>query len=644
MSLTYHLFLLLLLQIGYCIGLMGLGQFILTLLDKTRQWGLGVSAAIGLSFVISVGGLLNLFQLVSRELCIILLLLGVIIFIFTTKNNFTPLKFISFKTSPWIFWSFTLVILLTLFKVLSGAILPVNLNDDFQAYLVFPIKILTTGGLGADPFSVRRLEGGLGASSFLLSTVLAFTRPLNLNILEHGISLLVLLFLIGRNRSQLSGLWQSLFLLGALILSFMIPYVNLTSILSGSVLLYALFQLMENLNEKQANSRVRVVTFALICSSLAALKSNFIPVTGLSILIYYGYKIWQKQYSWQEFISLSLLSVLLLLPWMIDMYHSSGTLLFPILGKGYDGFTYGTFLPPNYGMSVQDCMSKMFLIVKSRFFDINIILLLSYCVLTIYLKKSFKPVVLCISLACIISSLLIYGWVIPGNDRYIFSWVFADSLLLIQEILLLLKNKPIIAFKEASVLFAIAGIILIISFPLTWKNMLNSIDIFKQPYQNASLDKPDQSPESLFIRKDFFTPETEKKYQKMIEHMQHEIPPHQSILAHLSYPFLMDFKRNTVFVLDMPGGSSPPPGLPLSNTNALVEYLRSQSIRYIAYSYADEENFPYEVFKYRISFRDPWIRSSAISTFKFHNLLSQLAKGNRIIYQDQYCYVLDIGR
>ena len=51
----------------------------------------------------------------------------------------------------------------------------------------------------------------------------------------------------------------------------------------------------------------------------------------------------------------------------------------------------------------------------------------------------------------------------------------------------------------------------------------------------------------------------------------------------LDRPYWLDFQRNPIAVVDLPGYVSPPPGMPLDDDEALVRYLQTQGFRYLAF-------------------------------------------------------------
>jgi len=125
--------------------------------------------------------------------------------------------------------------------------------------------------------------------------------------------------------------------------------------------------------------------------------------------------------------------------------------------------------------------------------------------------------------------------------------------------------------------------------------------------------------------------------------LQRAIPAGATLLARLEMPFLLDFRRNTILIMDWPGGASPPPGMPLSNTSeALAAYWLSRSIRYVAYSYANEAGFSQQSEAWKLKQRHPWVRTHAKHTFALHERLRELGATRKRIYDDGEVFVLDL--
>ena len=128
----------------------------------------------GLVWEILLGGALNLTGAISRPSVLGLILSGAaLLFIELGRSRRALLAWLAVavgrireasllsKLSLLVFLG-----LLLLFYASSVFTLHFNPCDDYQAYMVFPEKMIQTGSMGADPFSERRLLS-LGGMSFL---------------------------------------------------------------------------------------------------------------------------------------------------------------------------------------------------------------------------------------------------------------------------------------------------------------------------------------------------------------------------------------------------------------------------------------------------------------------------------------------
>jgi hypothetical protein len=79
---------------------------------------------------------------------------------------------------------------------------------------------------------------------------------------------------------------------------------------------------------------------------------------------------------------------------------------------------------------------------------------------------------------------------------------------------------------------------------------------------------------------------------------------------------------------------------------ALADYLVSKSIRYVAYSYANEANFPRKSLAGRLEIKPQvsfWLRNQALNTFEFQDSLQKLGKTRKRIYDDGENFVIDLS-
>lgn len=219
----------------------GWGSLFTTVLRRVALDCWPFRAMAGLALLVWVGGWLNLCSWISPWVCHTLLIVGAGLaggrWLLNKRRRGN-----SFRTEPdplphaeVVAWTGRLLALgasLLLTFHYAGYVwnLSLNAHDDLQAYLVFPEKMLQSGGMGADPFSMRRIVASLGGASFLQALVLSIGGHENMMLFDPGVGFLLLaglVFAIGRAKG-LSLKTLSLVLMGVLLLSF--PQVNITNL------------------------------------------------------------------------------------------------------------------------------------------------------------------------------------------------------------------------------------------------------------------------------------------------------------------------------------------------------------------------------------------------------------------------------
>lgn len=124
--------------------------------------------------------------------------------------------------------------------------------------------------------------------------------------------------------------------------------------------------------------------------------------------------------------------------------------------------------------------------------------------------------------------------------------------------------------------------------------------------------------------------------------LQQSIPEGETVLTRLDAPFILDFKRNQIFLADWPGGASLPPGMPaFKGAEALAKYLDAKSIRYLAYS-TWSLNHPADVDTSGPGLSS-WFRLQSQLSHDFRDNVQQLAKTRKKLYADGENFVLDLG-
>lgn len=601
------------------------------LFREEADWG--QKGAWGLALSVVVGGVLNLFSHISRATVLAFVGVGLAAWLIPLLRG-GPWR--SHLLGTWVrhsskaaFVLGALVAALALIQY-SGSVSvsrddypsspagPVRFNqaDDFQAYFVFPEKMLQLGSMSRDPFCARQIESSLGGQSFLDALILSVLSVQNLHILDPGLGLLLIIGLLwGNFKERGTSLEWSLALL--LVFVWMAPpTVNIASLYTGMALFLSLYRTLHWKAFSSGRFLSRSLIIALTAAAVCSLKSTFIPACGLLLGCSFAcYILGQnfKKTAFAELASTAVLTIAFTLPWMISMYRSSGTFLYPLLGRGYH--------QPFHWLTILRGAQLLF----QHITDPSSVALATLGVFYLTSRRwgiSGREAVLSLLLAAAVGHVVVtLATGEPNNSRYSFPFVFAAVLALITVAASWSPTARQNEWAASGPLLAIGVALFLVGstwFPsrILYAECLQGI---RRGIQSAPLVP---SPEIA-------------AYQQL----QRSIPQGEVILARLEKPFLLDFKRNTVFLVDY-AVASPPPGMPLSEGGeALARYLTSQSTRYVAYSYTGEAARRAVVGHDRYS---PFTLNQIERTFDFEDDLEQLSKTRRRVYDDGRSFVLDL--
>lgn len=621
------------------LSLIGWGGALRWAFFRHEQLDWGLKAAWGMAFSVCLGGVLNLVGAISRGLVLCFLGLGLASFVADCLRR-RKQRLPSASRSPWTTAVLAAALLLAVFRYAAAVSNPqqerrvspavFNIHDDFQGYFVFPVKMLETGSMGADPFNERRLTASLGGQSFLHALVLSVLSPQNLHLLDPGVALLVAVgLLLGLFRQfGTPPIAAALILFCAVLLP--APTGNISALLTGLTLFLGLARTL--CWEGFAGSRLwkRAMLLAFLAAGTCALKSNLIPAVGLFFAFSYGFRWagdgWRRE-TLKECLLAAWLTVLFLLPWMVSMYQSGGTLLFPLLGRGYHATSYPGFFLPGPAWTIADWVRVYARNLAAA--PIAAVLVLALATIAQRHDPESRPqyTVLALLLAALAGTAALVG-ALEGIDIYRYSFAFVVPAVLLGATLLLSEPKASIENRRrpGTMLAALLSLgLLLFSARAEAKTMFRD---YAAGVRFGQRGKP-MLPEG-----------TDEEYKRL----QLGVPAGETILARLAYPFLLDFRRNRVLVPDWPGGASPPPGMPLSQgSEALADYLLGHSIRYVAYSYASEANYPKTLAVRLGPESHPLTRATTARTFTFQNYVSELGATRRRLYDDGTDFVLDLG-
>jgi hypothetical protein len=621
------------------LSFIGWGGLINRLLFPKDRVDWGQRAAWGVALTICVGGVLNLTSTISPITICIYLGLGFLYYLV----NFYQQKLLTKFFYRWHEYSKDRLLVLGVFVLslllllqYAGWVYTYRFHpEDYSAYLVFPKKMLMAGSLGEDPFSGRKILSSLGGQYFLFTLPLSILKEVHVKLIDPGVALIIIVgLLLGySNRKKLSKRMTVFLIFTFLLFPHPQTYLmtNITTGLMPIVLFLTLFMTLDWENLKSSKFTTNALIIALITAAICSVKSNLIPAVGLFFIASYTCYILtankdKKIIAITEFITSSLIILILLAPWMISMYQSSGTFLYPILGKGYHITAYSDY----------NLFSSKWTITKFLEIIVSTITMTSFVALIILSLVSFcsrnwqivdREPVLCLTISASLGSIIMALSTGGGDiDRYTFSYLYATLFILIINACAFSESVPKKSFSKIPVAMILVGTII-------GGNLINEFSR-KNNIGNIRVGLSNM-------------PLVSNKEKKQYTQMQEAIPQSEKILTRLEKPFLLNFGRNQVFIVDLPGEAGPPPGLPIfKGGEALAAYLTSHSIRYVAYAYANEAGYPKKLVQERLKEKwvNEWVRSTSKLTFDFQDSLKELGQSRQRVYDDGEIFVIDLLR
>ena len=611
------------------------------LLRRQSNWGL--RAALGLALSVNIGGWLNLFGRVSKFSIAVFLAAGMVFlgyFVFMEIRQKFSFSFWKNRLA-WLKNFGKLNLLLALIVVLSVlvrygtsvAFFDFHPTDDYQAYMAFPVKMLQTGSLGNDPFSDRRISSSLGGKYFLDSFALTFGQEKNLHLMDSGVGFVIFILLVGellaiKKINRTAGLF--VLLLASVTVS---PSGNITSFFTASALLLGLIILNNLPAEPESGRFQRLLAMALMVAAVCALKSSLIPVGVSLVAVFLLVKYFQTRKMARlakDAIVIACATFFMIMPWSIALLQSSGTLLYPLLGKGYYGTAYGVIR--HY---LEFNLYSFFRLVSEFLKAAPLFLPLLAMGIWASLKKNVLPsrnILLGLFYAASVGILaLVYS--LGGYSLLYYSFPFVWPIVIVFIVDFLSAGQENGLTKPSGFFFGVLVIAFLLGVALD-----QNVEVLQQAKDQIKFDKGVSVGlinSSLIVSSDL------AGYRDL----QNSVPPGQTIMARLDKNFIFNFKRNPIYINDLPGGASPPPGLPLfQGSEHLANYLLSKSVRYVAYSYKNEANFSRATAGSMLRPHvNPLFRMETVNIFDFQDNLMSLASSRKKIYDDGKNFVPDLA-
>jgi len=535
------------------------------------DWGL--YAGWGMAMLIAVGGVLSLAGVGVAPLLMALVLAGAAFFVATAvmghwKNGGQDGgrgRGTGISRAALLVLGVAAAVLLVRYAA-AVSFTGTNCADDDIAYFTFVSRLLETGTL-VEPYSLRRLSG-FGGQTLLQSLVVLAGSVEQGFLLDRGIAVIVSFGLVA-GYLRTNGVGAATAYTVALILTAILPFPlgNSSGHISGQVLFLTLFRTLERARPGDGSGKPKSLWLVgLVAAAASSLKAPFLVAASLTVFLFWviqvaesrpaGQGVWARH--GKALFHLGASALVFLGPWMALLQRSSGTILFPLFqGNHRTGFgdTYSGALD----------FSGLAGFLGGFFVDPRVALFLVPLILHIFRRGS--PAGLALYGATLITAILTVATLtyddIPTLHRYVAPYLnaafIATVIFFLADVLrgagANLVNHPAARLGQG-LLFALV----IVLSPVV---MSHDVARLKDSWGKTILNA-----------------EERLAYSKM----QSAIPAGKKVLAVIGHPFVLDYRRNTIFNIDVPGGASPAPGMPyFRGPKALKGYLLGQSIGYIAH-------------------------------------------------------------
>jgi hypothetical protein len=627
-------------QLGWvlcvCLAFFGWGFAFARALGLPRD--LGSAGCLGVAWAVCFGGVINLLQMMGTLAALAFVLPGAVFALIEFWPSGSPSLQAVLPSGPLARLLLAATVLLAALGILGHLYYPeFNKYDDYSAYLVFPQKLLTTGSLGFEPFSERRLWTSVGGMYFLHALILAGANFFFLHAIDPALALGLILLLLdaGLRRQRASPGRRLGVALFALLL--MPSVINLTAIVLPVALMLYAYLLLEADPEVEPGpqSARRIIALGLVAAALIAIKPAYLPWVGGFLAFVYGRRMVAKRFAARELkepAGIAAVTLAALLPWMLANLRDVATLLYPVLGIGFSAARYGlhpspwTLVPS--GGYVGTLLHEM-RIIGPQLLACGLFFAFSprhgrergTAMLTLAFLLSGLALVATIVIATGASEIVRYSYPAVAGGMMVACYHLAAT-----------ARSPLRPFP--AVVVAMTGVLAVAS------GTHGLIQYYGHAVTNLGIlvIGPSVRPAMLanILSRDAGAE------RDAVARMQQAIPAGVPFLERLDYPFLLDFRRNTVLVADYPGATGLPPGMPVfQGPEKLAAYLLGVSIRYVAYAYANEAEF--SASDATLQANIPLIMFDAKLAFDFQDNLAALMRTRRVGYDDGKRAVIDLA-
>lgn len=458
-----------------------------------------------------------------------------------------------------------------------------NPSDDPVQYKYFAAKIIQTG-TPLDPFNSRRvtLYGGV---DYLNALFVSVGKQYQLHVVDGGIGVFLLFALVvgalapqGLRRANAGHLAIPLLLLVTL----GDVHANVGCLVTGAAAFVATYRTLIWIHdERPAGGVPPLADLAALGACVMAtsiLRPSYAVPTALFVglaLIARHTKLW-LHFTWpavrsalRDALGCGLFCFAFLLPWLIVFHESVGSFVYPLFkGNATPGFA---IMKPEPGLAFN--LRHLFGDLAYSPIDTSLLLLVAGLAPLGWGERRPKApadFVVLLSIVCFAGVCLnsyMFGVCDSSIDaRYSYAYLVGSIFAIVLSIA---PRRP--AARDFVVspraLLVVAAVMI-------------HVNAHHEARKNLALARVDQFERGIKAARESAV--NEDNVTVTYRDLQAHIPEHETAVVAVPEPYRFNFRRNTIFSLDAPGGLGPKPGFPsYKGADALADYFLRNGVRYL---------------------------------------------------------------
>lgn len=621
------------------LAFLGWGELACRLLAPRRRVGVGLRSVWGASALALVTIILANFRLARTSVLVTLVALGVVGFGYTVwagraaivrRITASLLLARSRPATAAIVLGAAIVVII----YVAGGLGDISSNpyDDELSYLALPRQLLARGTM-VDPFSFRR-AGALGSQSIFHGLLLANGSVQHLNFFDRGIAAIMLALLIagfGRGRERPPLLVTVLAILLTFVF-FQTRRVNLASNVSGLTFFLGSFLTVRFFSGETSTGAYRrgLVAGALVTTTTCALRQSFLPAAVFMFMLPVVAPAISRRDARRRVLVDAMFAALalgaLLLPWLVVFHETTGAILYP-LQKGYLRAGYAVKSTTVVGLKeLRHFLAVLMDPERSRY--TLLFFILGLAVPEADVRRPLKSFIVSAFLGLLV---LTDSFTITHSGdiaRYGFGFTASASIAVLLSAGAWLRAAAV----QTKLAGAVAVVLAVIQFePYYAIQRLGDALSFFDAQRRSAPQSPRTAPAATY------------QYTEL----QAAVPEGEKLIVMVDEPYLLDFGRNDVYSLDLPGALSPPPGIPFfRGPEAFADYfVRTQNARYLAFVDPSSSRFLYrrDIWYARLFDDEAMWRAYAPYFLDAFDNLEALRDTRRVLFEGHGIYVLDLA-